>query len=108
MPLPIKSRSWGILERPILRVRAGFPHLAVDRESFPRAKGKIAFRKVRAKGKIFPPKVRAKGKTITYRRQVVIKTSSRNDWPCGNKIKESKARIEGGSAAAIRAIPPFS
>ena len=47
----------------------------------------------------------------TYRRQVVIKTSSRSGWPCGNKslgISESKARIEGGSAAATRpSTPPF-
>ena len=32
---------------------------------------------------------------------------SLDGWPCGNKIKESKARIEGGSAAAMRAIPPL-
>ena len=48
---------------------------------------------------------------LTYRRQVVIKTSSRSGWPCGNKnkrISESKARIEGGSAAATRPSTPLS
>ena len=71
----------------------------------------MVFRKVRAKAKIAPPKVRAKAKIITYRRQVVIKTSSRTTGPVEIKIKgfqNPKPRTEGGSAAATRPLTPLS
>ena len=59
----------------------------------------MVFRKVRAKAKMTPPKVRAKAKIITYRRQVVIKTSSRTTGPVETKIKDFRIQSPGSKAA---------
>ena len=74
------------------------------RSSYPRANRTPIHIENTCKPDTPPPENTCKPDTHTYRRQVVIKTGSRSDWPCGNKIKESKARIEGGSAAATRPL----
>ena len=60
--------------------------------SFPRANRTPIHPENTCKADTSPRKNTCKVDTHTYRRQVVIKTGSRSDWSCGNKINRIKTR----------------